>query len=399
MFLRTLFLVLCLAALGGSFSAPACAQGAVLPEEDDSNWLSVFDFQEREAFSMFGPPLKEDMSEAQAQTQLYLDMVEHFYEVAEDEDDFQFIVEAFSVPVEQFRPNSFRPEGGVVDDLFPDDPLPQLHKTTSRYVDSVRMSTLPGAPFEARSLATVKLGDDTGGPRSLFTDDKKDAAIAKETGKEAPNDAAAKKEAEAEQKKKEAEAAAAGKINAPPKAPLPNSDMETLHLLQQAVRDLGLQKELNFENNLKRQTLVSEGQQNKPGSVSAPPSETTPAPEKTDAAPTPAETKKDEAPAGAVDNPASKVVMPAADTTTEKLKNPSPKKTTPAKSAGAEDIKDKTKKKKPVKKKEPLKNKKRAVIKEAPLPVPVQPQAAPVPLPIPDMAPASEDEYKIRKGL
>lgn len=377
MFARSLILLAFLFA----FSGPGLVRAAAdIPDAEDDNWLSIFDYQERESFSIYGPPLREDLKESQDNTQLYLDMVENFYEVSEDEDDFQFIVEAFSVPVDQFRPTSFRPDGGVEDDLFPDDPLPQAHKTTSRYVDGVRLSTLPGSPFTPRAMASVKLGDDTGGPRSLFADVKKDEAIAKETGKELPKEEADKKAADvADDKAKEADAGPAGKINAPPKAPLPNSDMETLHLLQQAVRDLGLQKELNFENNMNRQTTASMGEKketSKPdeGKDATPAQTVAPAAEPSANAPAPAVTEGDKG-----KEPVSAGPATAPSPASPPAKATEAKKAAPVKSVKAIDKKKEKKKEAQKKKKEaPRKSKPAPVIKTAPLPAPA-PAAPPAP--------------------
>jgi hypothetical protein len=237
-------------------AVPAYANAPV--PADNEEWLNVFDFQERQAFNVYGPPLEEDAAQFGEQTKLYLDMVEFFFVVSEDENDFDMVAEAFSVPVDVFRPSSFRPEGTIDDSLFADDPLPQQFKSTSYYVDTIRPSFVPGATFKAKSLSQVKLGDSSA-PRSLFQDEK--------NPEEKPPEEPAKKDdkagEETAQKDKD-ENIPAGKINAPkrPENFMPGSDEETLHALQQAIRELGLEKQLNFESNqhnTQRRMQMSDG--------------------------------------------------------------------------------------------------------------------------------------------
>ncbi len=218
----------------------AIAADDPMPVGDPGGWTNVYDFQERNAFSNYGPPLEEDSARFEAETKLYQDMLDNFYTIDSDEDDFSFVAEAFSVPVEEFRPASFRPDPTATGDLFEDDPLPESVKSSSAYVTTIRPSVLPGEAFRPRSVNEVKLGDENV-PRSLFFE-KPTPPVAEEKPKEEV------KKAEADDKDKKDDTA--GHINKPkkPEAPIPGSDQETLQLLQQAVRELGLEKQLNFES-------------------------------------------------------------------------------------------------------------------------------------------------------
>lgn len=357
--------------LGGLIALEARADDPVpLPSEDE--WTSLPDFYERNGFINYGPPLVEDLPRYREETQLYLDMIEHFYVVSEDEDDFAFVAQAFSVPVATFRPSSFRPAGkNDMDDIFSDDPLPEATNSSSYYVDTIRPSFMPGGPFQPRSIEEVKLGDDGRG-RSLFNDPppKKEekAPEPKTAKKDDKEDKNAKDKSEADE-----EMAKAGKINAPtkPKAIIPGSDEETLQALKQAVHDLGLQKQLNFESNQYSQTTTK-----MPGVT----------PPVNPANPTALET-----------NPSSKPLVPQVakdETKSEAQKGQAPKTEAPKAVKPATPVKKKPAAKIPAKKK-PAKKAPPKVIEKTPLPIEPPYQIAP---PQPAPSPDDDDEITIEKA-
>jgi hypothetical protein len=230
-----------------AFPAPALAgvRDANMPL-----WQSIVDYEEKHSFDNYGPPMRENAEKFAREQQLYEDMVQYFDLAAEDEPDFIAIVESYSVPVEAFRPAVIRPEGQAVkeDETNPfgeDDPLPEAVKSTSSYVEEVRPTFIPGKPLKMRSGGEVKLGNDQLG--SLFADTDKmkqeSAVLPKEKpvqvmGPPIPPDAPPAGEIDTP-KKKAAPAAPAG--------PVPGSDEETLLNLKQAVKELGLERQLNFD--------------------------------------------------------------------------------------------------------------------------------------------------------
>ncbi len=222
-------------------------------------WQSIFDYEEKYAFEEYGPPMKKNLRRFQKETRLYEDMAYYFDEAAEDEPDFTFIVEAYSVPVGLFRPTVIRPEGEAEkDSLFgEDDPLPEATDSTSVYVEDIRPTYLPGGPLKPRHPNAVSLGSKKHG--SLFAKPELPPTPAM-----APSATTA--------------AVPPGAINAPKKkAPLPGSNEETLMNLKKAVRELGLERKINFD--AKQKFTPGKGEDGDP-SVPAAKTPAQPVPEK-----------------------------------------------------------------------------------------------------------------------
>lgn len=247
-------------------------------------WQPLQDFEARLAFEAYGPPLPEDAEKARAETQLYADMVEYFDDVSDDEDMFGFVAEAYSVPVDVFRPSVMRVTGGGTGDVFDDDPLPMAMQSSSLYVDSIRPTFLPGPLLKPRQLGEVKLGEaqkqalfaPPPEPEVLPTEDMEAGEVPKAAllppvsrtgmaGVAAPEpprgiNAPPKSEktgitsVEEQQarivgvKDQKGTAGTEAGQSALPAIPR-NPDEETLFALKQAVKELGLEKELNFEGN------------------------------------------------------------------------------------------------------------------------------------------------------
>lgn len=248
------------------FAVAVRAEEAAVP----TGWLNVHDYDEVRAFEDMGPPTRANAKAAMEETDLYRDMLAHFEDIADDEDDFAFVAEAFSVSLEELRPASLRVIDEGVDDVFADDPLPGKVQSTSVYVNKIRLTTLPGLALKPRNLDDVKLGDI---PRhSLFGEEAKPKApappkaeavaekkeekppLAQTPGASAPPaahaDTSVQNPAAAVTPLATAAEAPAGQINKP-QAATPSKyvspDEETLVLLRQAVKELGLEKQLNFE--------------------------------------------------------------------------------------------------------------------------------------------------------
>lgn len=223
-------------------------------------WQDLQDFEESVAFDQYGPPIKEDAKKFQEQTSLYLDMLADFDEISDDEDDFAFVAEAYRVPTSEFRPASLRPGEGGGDELFDDDPLPSKIQSTSVYVDTVRQSVLPGPAIKPKNMDEVKLGENLAKPLFAEPEKPKPKEKPKEEVKQAekpkakPGDKPGASEASNAYMK-------AGRINAPPQAAgmggaqnaashRLSPDEETLMALKNAVKELGLEKQLNFEGGM-----------------------------------------------------------------------------------------------------------------------------------------------------
>lgn len=260
------FLLTTLTALASLAFSPAHAAG---PLADREAWQNLQTFDARQAFEVYGPPTLENAALYSEETVLWLDIVGNFEDVADDEDEFAFVAEAFSVPVSEFRPSSLRVSEEASDDVFADDPLPDETDSTSVYVNAIRPSFLPGPPLKPRKLEDVKLGE--GAMPALFkpveppkpdsggADTPAAAGTAKSETKSATA-GGAKVPAAAGAAKAQGKATAgtgdnaaedkeppAGSINAPAKPVMLSTDEETLGALRQAVKDLGLEKQLNFE--------------------------------------------------------------------------------------------------------------------------------------------------------
>jgi hypothetical protein len=163
-------------------------------------------------------------------------------------------VESYSVSVDIFRPAVIRPEGQAVkeDESNPfgeDDPLPEAVKSTSSYVEEVRPTFIPGKPLKMRQEGEVKLGNEQLG--SLFADTdkmKKESAVlpkekqpAQVMGPPLPPDQPPAGQID-QPKKKDAKT-----VPPIPAGPAPGSDEETLLNLKQAVKELGLERQLSFD--------------------------------------------------------------------------------------------------------------------------------------------------------
>lgn len=270
--LQCVLLLLCLSL--AAFTAHADDDFVPLPPDD--HWTTIGDYYERNAFSVYGPPLEEDMPRAREEMRLYLDMVHNFYIISNDEDEFYYVAEAYSVPVGAFRPSSFRPGGADSVDVFDDDPLPEDYNSSSYYVDAIRPSYLPGAPFKVRAPDASEAR-----ARSLFADPPKKAPEAakpdipphEETAADAAAAAVGAAPAAAAQ-----QTPPAGRINAPKKTGpvVPGSDQETLEALQKAVRELGLEKQIDFGGKHQRTVLEGDAEPHAP-TVSAPDAPAAPA--------------------------------------------------------------------------------------------------------------------------
>lgn len=276
-------------------------------------WQDVGDYEGRRAFEVYGPPLPEDADKARGETQLYLDMLANFNDVSEDEDEFGFVAEAFSVPVDAFRPESLRATTGNEGDVFDDDPLPMGLQSSSIYVDAVRLSFLPGPALKPRDIDEVSLGNNR--RKALFAEQiqKSQAPEQKVVEEEAAPLPPLPKKKKAlaidgpETMARARRGPVAGGNNLPPvggtpyqfsgqqslppvgglppaaagavpaagqgagqaagqiNAPL-SPDEQTLHDLKEAVRALGLEKDLNFEasqysNQTKVETPKADGKQ------------------------------------------------------------------------------------------------------------------------------------------
>jgi hypothetical protein len=240
------FLLLSAAFLACFFAREACAATST----NAPLWQSIIDNEEKYAFDTVGPPMPDQVGKYRQETKLYEDMVQNFDEVGEDEPDFTFVMEAYSVPVESFRPALIRPEGEAIKEsesnpFGEDDPLPEDVKSTSTYVDDIRPTYLPGEPLKMRSVKEVeKEGSQLG---SLFKQTDKLKAETAAATVDQPAPPATPPEAAPETKPHDD--VPAGKINAPTKKPppAPDSDEETLANLKKAVSELGLDNKLNLD--------------------------------------------------------------------------------------------------------------------------------------------------------
>jgi hypothetical protein len=236
------------------FAAFASFAKAETDAAADDDWQNVQNFEARRAFEAYGPPTQENAKKSQEETQLYNDMVLSYDDIADDEDEFSFVSEAFSVPVESFRPASARINNQTeADDIFADDPLPDKTISSSGYVHDIRPSFLPGQLLKQQNFYAVKLGES--GTKPLFAPTPPPPPPPKKA-EARPEDAVNPFTPPPDESKKDD--LAAGKINAPPKgsAPAAGTDEETLHALRQAVKDLGLEKKLNFESSPTRNTMA-----------------------------------------------------------------------------------------------------------------------------------------------
>jgi hypothetical protein len=230
-----LFLILFL--IGMKFLCTVPHAHAAAPTDGNSVlWKSIQDYEDKYAFDLYGPPLPQNRARFESEQQLYEDMVQHFDEVGEDEYDFTFIILAYDVPVDVFRPEIIRPGEAVKeseDNPFgEDDPLPESVSSTSAYVEEIRPTFLPGGPLKQRSMQDVKLAPDQQG--SLFSEKKPALEVLP-----APEAAAAGQSP--------LPTAKTGATDVPKKQPQFDTDADTLANLKAAVKQLGLERKLNLD--------------------------------------------------------------------------------------------------------------------------------------------------------
>ncbi|NDE90282.1 MAG: hypothetical protein EB059_03970 [Alphaproteobacteria bacterium] len=211
------------------------------PEQNE--WQNLQDFDETVYFAVAGPPMQEDVVRARAETDLYEEMVANVDDLEEEEDnDYEFVVESIFGPDD--LPASLRVED---DDMIARwESNAAASQTSSIYIDAVRPTYFPGFQIKPRVLDETK--KDNQDARSLFADIEKPPEKPEVKKPDEAEQAAtdpAKREAKREFGAKQSNPARAGKINAPPKRPL-SPDEETLGELKQAVKELGLEKQLNL---------------------------------------------------------------------------------------------------------------------------------------------------------
>ena len=266
--LKRVLIFVCLMALlhphfGFAEDAPAPLDESEPIKQSVGAWQNIQDFEETRYFAIAGPPTQEDSARAIAETKLYEDMVEYFDDLEGEDDDYLFIVEALFDRDDTSLPASLRDDDDIEDAISDRIDAPF---SSSMYIDSVRPSFLPGTQIKPRPLEPEK--KDNADARSLFADilkPKADDILGNEVKPIIaidPEKLAAEEAAKAEDKKQKA-----GNINAPPKQRAVSPDEETLSLLKQAVKQLGLEKRFNLGNGVDgHQVLESNADQAAPAS-------------------------------------------------------------------------------------------------------------------------------------
>ena len=215
---------------------------AFVPEADpvkqmDDAWQTIRDFEETRYFSVAGPPMQQDAERAANETKLFEDMVEHYDDLEDEDDEYLFVIESLFDPENVSRPASLRMDN--MDEAK--NAVQEMPASTSMYIDSVRPTFLPGTQIKPRMLEPEK--KDVTSARSLFADilrPKADEIMNEEVkpilavDEDKPADGVGDKLTKA------------GTINAPPKQRVVSPDEETLNQLKQAVKELGLEKQLNL---------------------------------------------------------------------------------------------------------------------------------------------------------
>jgi len=224
-----------------------------MPQQENalvSQALSAF--EARTAFATIGPPLPENAQNMQAETRLFLAMVQRFDEVAYDSDAFAFVAQSFVGAVDSFHPAHLAavPEPGEA-----------ATTSSSVYVDHVRLSVMPSRavvlPLSQAFLPAQPVAQN---------------GVQPENAPAPPASISAKREKIPQPIKKEgAEKQNAGKpattpsptpsIDSPGNTPASvpeNPNAETLRALQQAVKDLGLEKKLDFGQNAQSNLSITE---------------------------------------------------------------------------------------------------------------------------------------------
>ena len=219
-------------------------------------WQNIRDFEETRYFSVAGPPTKDDAEHAIEETRLYEDMVQDYYELDDEDDaDYAFIVEALFEPEDASRPASLRNDDS--DEAISEDAeSPNLN--SSIYVDSVRPTFLPGMQIKPRAPEPEKKQNTDA--RSLFADilkPKADEIMGEEIKPIVAIEPEHKVENASENEMKDDEKnQKAGNINAPTKQRAVSPDEETLNLLKQAVKEVGVEKRFKLGNTVDGHQLL-----------------------------------------------------------------------------------------------------------------------------------------------
>ncbi len=272
--LKRVFISVCLMAL--LHPHIGFAEDAIAPvgesepiKQSEGAWQNIQDFEETRFFAIAGPPTQADSARAIAETKLYEDMVEHFDDLEGEDDDYLFIVEALFDRNDTDMPASLRNDDDIDDALNNRMDAPF---SSSMYIDSVRPSFLPGTQIKPRPLEPEN--KDNADARSLFADilkPKADDILGDEIKPIIaidPDKLAAEEAAKAEDKKQKA-----GNINAPPKQRAVSPDEETLSLLKQAVKELGLEKRFNLGSGVGGHQVLESNADQKAQASNAPVSE------------------------------------------------------------------------------------------------------------------------------
>lgn len=249
-----IFLMLCLVVVAQAVPcfAEDAAQQPAIPSQNPTAWQNIKDFEDTTMFAVAGPPTAEDAERAKADTQLYIDMVNNFDDLEDEDDDYLFVIEALFDPEDSSRPASLRMDDEDAEDNIDENPTPNLN--SSIYIDAVRPTFFPGFQIKPRTLEPDK--KENAEARSLFADldkPKADDILKDDVKPIIPGEPPAQSDVPVlpGTTKDDAVDAAekAGKINAPPKAApkrTPSPDEETLGALKEAVKELGLEKKLNL---------------------------------------------------------------------------------------------------------------------------------------------------------
>ncbi len=212
-------------------------------QQNKAAWQNLQDYEDTRFFAIAGPPMLEEAERSRAETQLFEDMVENFDNLEDEDDEYLFVIEALFDPEDSSRPASLRNDDDIDEATLDRNDAPIMN--TSMYIDAVRPTFLPGVQIKPRDLEPDK--KENSDVRSLFSDllkPKADqilddikpiVAIAPDGTPQASPDQNAKPDG-----------AKAGNINAPPKKRIVSPDEETLIQLKQAVKELGLEKNLNL---------------------------------------------------------------------------------------------------------------------------------------------------------
>ncbi len=229
---------------GQSASQSAVQVPPALLAQNPTAWQNIKDFDDTALFAVAGPPTQEDAERARADTQLYEDMVNHFDDLEDEDDEYLFVIEALFDPEDSSRPASLRMDDDVDDNINENTPTPNL--TSSIYIDTVRPTFFPGFQIKPRALDPDK--KDNADARSLFADLNRPRVddILNDEKPIIPDQAPPQAAVPLLPGTTKDVAEKAGKINAPPKQRPLSPDEETLGALKEAVKELGLENKLNL---------------------------------------------------------------------------------------------------------------------------------------------------------